>query len=121
MGNFEYTVTTNKPFTDVVEAVEKKTVELGFRVLHTHDIAATLAEKGFPREPVKIVEICNAKYASQVLEKDATPLPPPEKLGGRTQFRSIPLAKTHLTSGIVFPRIKPSEHDNEPRKTRSVY
>ncbi len=70
MGNFEYTVTTNKSFPEAVEAVEKKTVELGFRVLHTHDIASTLAEKGFPREPLKLVEICNAKYASQVLEKD---------------------------------------------------
>ena len=70
MENFEYTVTTNKPFADVVGAVEKKTVEMGFRVLHTHDIAATLAEKGFPREPLKLVEICNAKYASQVIEKD---------------------------------------------------
>ena len=70
MDNFEYTVTTNKPFADVVEAVEKKSVEAGFRVLHTHDVAATLAEKGFPREPLKIIEICNAKYASQVLEKD---------------------------------------------------
>jgi len=70
MGNFEYTVTTTKPFAEVVEAVEKKTVEMGFRVLHTHDIAATLAEKGFPREPLKLVEICNAKYANQVLEKD---------------------------------------------------
>ncbi len=70
MGNFEYTVTTNKLFADVVEAIEKKTVEFGFRVLHTHDIAATLSEKGFPREPLKLVEICNAKYASQVLDKD---------------------------------------------------
>ncbi len=29
-----------------------------------------MAEKGFPREPLKIIEICNAKYASQVLDKD---------------------------------------------------
>ncbi len=70
MNKFEYTVTTNKTFPEAVEAVEKKATELGFRVLHTHDFAATLAEKGFPREPLKLVEICNAKYASRVLEKD---------------------------------------------------
>ena len=51
-------------------AIETKSAEKGFRVLHTHDVAATLAEKGFPREPLKIIEICNAKYASQVLNKD---------------------------------------------------
>ena len=95
MGNFEYTVTTNKPFADVVEAVEKKTAELGFRVLHTHDIAATLAEKGFPREPLKLVEICNAKYASQVLEKDvkiSLMLPCPISVyvqGGKTHISTL--------------------------------
>lgn len=62
--------TTGKPFEEADLAVERKSAEHGFRVLHTHDVAATLAEKGFPREPLKIIEICNAKYASQVLNKD---------------------------------------------------
>jgi len=70
MADFEYTVTTQRPFEEVVARIEQKTAEKGFRVLHTHDVAATLAEKGFPRPPLKIVEICNAKYASQVLNKD---------------------------------------------------
>jgi uncharacterized protein (DUF302 family) len=70
MRTFEYTVTTNKSFEEAVEAIQQKATENGFRVLHTHDVAATLAEKGFPREPLKIIEICNAKYASQVLDKD---------------------------------------------------
>lgn len=70
MKNFEYTVTTSKGFDEAVAAVEAKSAEKGFRVLHTHDVAATLGEKGFPREPLKIVEICNARYASEVLKKD---------------------------------------------------
>jgi uncharacterized protein (DUF302 family) len=70
MQKFDYTVETKKSFNRAVAAVESKTQEKGFRVLHTHDVQATLAEKGFQREPLKIVEICNAKYASQVLEKD---------------------------------------------------
>lgn len=67
---FRYTVETSKPFDLAVRAIEQKTAEKGFRVLHTHDVAATLAEKGFPREPLKIVEICNARYASEALNKD---------------------------------------------------
>jgi uncharacterized protein (DUF302 family) len=67
---FEKTMTTQKSFDDAVAAIEKKSAEKGFRVLHTHDVAATLREKGFAREPLKIIEICNAKYASQVLDKD---------------------------------------------------
>lgn len=70
MQPFEKTVTTDKTFDEAVAAVEERTAANGFRVLHTHDMAATLAERGFPREPLKIVEICNAKYSSQVLSKD---------------------------------------------------
>lgn len=70
MKAFEYTVSTGKSFDAAVAAIEKKSAEQGFRVLHVHDVAATLAGKGFPREPLKIIEICNAKYASQVLAKD---------------------------------------------------
>ncbi len=39
-------------------------------MLAVHDVKATLESKGFSREPMKIVEICNAKYVSQVLAKD---------------------------------------------------
>lgn len=70
MRTFERTVVSTKSFEEAVAAVERTTAEKGFRVLHTHDVAATLAEKGFHRDPLKIVEICNAKYASQVLAKD---------------------------------------------------
>jgi uncharacterized protein (DUF302 family) len=95
MNEFEYTVTSNKTFPEAVDAVEKKTTELGFRVLHTHDFAATLAEKGFPREPLKLVEICNAKYASRVLEKDvkvSLMLPCPISVyvqGGKTYISTL--------------------------------
>ncbi|MCL4426279.1 MAG: DUF302 domain-containing protein [Firmicutes bacterium] len=69
-SEMSYTVETGKSFDEAVEAVEAKTRERGFRVLHVHDVQATLAEKGLQREPLKIIEICNAKYAHQVLEKD---------------------------------------------------
>ena len=72
MKNFEYTVKTSKSFDEAVSAVEQNTAANGFRVLHTQDVAATLAEKGFQREPLKIVEVCNAKYANEVLQKDIT-------------------------------------------------
>jgi len=87
---FERTLATSRSFDETVAAVEAKAVEKGFRVLYTHNVATTLAEKGFPREPLKIVEICNAKYASAMLEKDiriALMLPCPISIyvsGGRT-------------------------------------
>ena len=95
MREFERTVTTSKPFDQVVAAVEGKAAEKGFRVLHTHDVAATLAEKGYVRDPLKIVEICNAKYANAVLAKDvriSLMLPCPISVyveGGRTHISTM--------------------------------
>jgi uncharacterized protein (DUF302 family) len=68
--NFEKTVESSKSFDETVKAIEQKASEKGFRVLYTHDVAAALAEKGFRRSPLKIIEICNARYAHAVLEKD---------------------------------------------------
>jgi uncharacterized protein (DUF302 family) len=68
--DMDYTVRTEKSFADAVDSVIEHTAAAGFRVLYTHDVAATLAEKGFVRERVTLVEICNAKYASQVLAAD---------------------------------------------------
>ncbi len=70
MDKFDYTVETTKSVDEAVSAIETKAQEKGFRVLHVHDVQATLAAKGFEIEPMKIVEVCNAKFASQVLAKD---------------------------------------------------
>ena len=60
----DYTVPTSKGFDAAVEAVQQVIADAGFRVLFVHDVAATLAEKGFQRERVSIIEMCNAKYAA---------------------------------------------------------
>ncbi len=70
MAEFDYTVESFKGFDETVESIEAKSVEKGFKVLAVHDVKTTLESKGFAREPMKIIEICNAKYVSQVLEKD---------------------------------------------------
>ena len=95
MRDFKYTVQTNRSFDDTVAAVERKTAEKGFRVLHVHDVAATLGEKGFNREPLKIIEICNARYAHEALQKDvstALMLPCPISVyseGGNTYISTL--------------------------------
>ncbi|MDW7649971.1 MAG: DUF302 domain-containing protein [Bacillota bacterium] len=63
-----YEVVSTKSFAEAVDAVIEKTKANGFRVLHVHDVQATLAEKDFKREPLKIVEVCNAKYAHTALQ-----------------------------------------------------
>ncbi len=70
MAAFAYRLESSKPFDEVVANLERQTAEHKFRVLHVHDVQATLAEKGFQRDPVKIIEICNAGFAHQALRKD---------------------------------------------------
>ncbi|MBI5755019.1 DUF302 domain-containing protein [Candidatus Peregrinibacteria bacterium] len=68
--DFDYTLTTAKPFDETVQSVQDEIVKAGMRVLYIHDVQNSLAEKGFHREPFKIVEFCNAKYASEFLQAD---------------------------------------------------
>lgn len=70
MGNFQYTTNTSKNFEAAVSAIEQQSAKKGFRVLHTHDVSGTLAEKGFKQEPLKIIEVCNARYANEALNKN---------------------------------------------------
>ena len=65
-----YQRSTDLAFDEVVGRIEAKTAAKGFKVLHIHDVAATLAAKGLEREPYKIMEICNAGYAHQALQAD---------------------------------------------------
>src|SRR3989339_1357398 len=67
---FDYTITTTKTFDEAVQSVQDKITEAGMRVLYVHDVQKTLVEKGFEREPFKIVEFCNARFANEFLNKD---------------------------------------------------
>ena len=70
MKELAYRTESNKPFGAVTAELEKMTPEWGFRVLAIHDTQATLAEKGFKIEPMKIFEVCNAGFAYKAMEKN---------------------------------------------------
>lgn len=67
---FDYTVTTQKNFDAAVASVQEEIVNAGFRVLYTHDVQQSLAEKGFVLGPMKIIEFCSAKSAYAMLQED---------------------------------------------------
>ena len=67
---FDYTIITIKSFNEAVQGVQDEIAKAGMRVLYIHDVQKTLGEKGFKREPFKIIEFCNAKFANEFLEKD---------------------------------------------------
>ncbi|MBI5798503.1 MAG: DUF302 domain-containing protein [Candidatus Yonathbacteria bacterium] len=68
--NFDYTVITVKAFDEAVQCVQDEIANAGMRVLYVHDVQEALGEKGFQREPLKIIEFCNAKIADEFLNED---------------------------------------------------
>jgi uncharacterized protein (DUF302 family) len=66
----EYTIESSQSFDEAVSAVKKAAEEAKFSILAVHEISKTLESKGFPREPLTLIEVCNAKYASAVLKDD---------------------------------------------------
>ena len=67
---FDYTTTTTKTFDEAVQGVQDEIAKAGMRVLYVHDVQKMLGEKGFQRDPFKMVEFCNAKYADEFLNID---------------------------------------------------
>jgi uncharacterized protein (DUF302 family) len=63
-------VETKKSFTEACAALTELCPERMFRVLAEHDVQATLSERGFEREPLKIIEVCNAGFADKALKMD---------------------------------------------------
>ena len=63
----DYTKTTEKPFADVLQAVQDAAMARNFRTLHVHDVQATIAEKGFEIDRYSIVEVCNAGFAYKAI------------------------------------------------------
>ena len=67
---FDYTTATTKTFDEAVSRVQDEIVKADMRVLYVHDVQKTLVEKGFQRDPFKIIEFCSAKFANEFLNKD---------------------------------------------------
>ena len=65
-----YRIESDRPFGEVATGIEKQTAEHQFRVLAIHDVQETLAEKGFERAPLKIIEVCSAGFAHRATQKD---------------------------------------------------
>lgn len=66
-----YLVETGKSFDQAATDLEQAVKRLGFGVLHVHDLAATLRNKGIAfAEQCKVFEVCNPQQAAKVLSTD---------------------------------------------------
>lgn len=70
IGDFAYIVETKKSFDEAVVSVLKAVDKKGWALFQIYDVKERLATKGFDQKPLKIIEICSAKYANQFLNKN---------------------------------------------------
>ena len=68
--DFAYRLESDRPFDEVVQNLREQTAAHQFRVLAEHDVQQTLAEKGFERGPLTILEICNARFAHEATQRE---------------------------------------------------
>ncbi len=57
-------------FDETVERLDNIIAEAGWRVTHTHDLQETMRKNGYEVLPVKVIELCNPKYAYRMLSAD---------------------------------------------------
>ncbi len=70
LGEFASVAETNKPFDDAVVSVLKAIESNGWALFQVYDIKERLSAKGFSILPLKIIEICSAKYANKLISKN---------------------------------------------------
>ena len=68
--DFAHVVATKISFNEAVVSVIKAVEQKGWALFQVYDITERLAAKGFKHNPLKIIEICSAKYASRFLNKN---------------------------------------------------
>lgn len=59
-------------YNETIEAIKAEVGAMGWTVLATHDMAATLAKKGHTIAPLAILELCSGKYSVALVKNDAT-------------------------------------------------
>ncbi|MEI6057459.1 MAG: DUF302 domain-containing protein [bacterium] len=69
-NNFDYTVQSKRDFDSTAEGIINEIEKYGMRVLHIHDVRATLAQKGLASDSFKMIEFCKADYADTLLRID---------------------------------------------------
>ena len=68
--DFAYIIETRKSFDDAVVSVLRAVEQKAWSIFQIYDVKERLAAKGFEQKPLKIIEICSGKYASQFLNKN---------------------------------------------------
>ena len=67
--SFNYTVTTTKKPTEVIQSLEASLKEEGFGILWNFDVQGKLIEKGLEfNDEFIVLEVCNPNDAKQILE-----------------------------------------------------
>ncbi len=65
-----YATQTSKTVDEATVSVLKAAEKAGWSIFNIYDVRERLAAKGFQQRPLKIVELCSAKYANRFLDQN---------------------------------------------------
>jgi uncharacterized protein (DUF302 family) len=64
------TVVSKYTFAVTIETIKRAATAEKYGVQGVHELSKILTEKGFPRENLTVVEVCNPKHATDALSND---------------------------------------------------
>ncbi len=71
IGTFAHVEETSKGFDEASASVLRAADKAGWAIFASYDIQERLTAKGFPINRLKIIEICNARHASALIQREA--------------------------------------------------
>lgn len=110
-------------FNETIELLNQSIPEIGWKVVTTHNFQEILLKNGTAISPIKVLEVCNPKYASQLLTVDSllmySPLMPcrisvyEDSAGHCFISRMNSAAMAAMIGGIVYDVMSKANEDME--------
>lgn len=130
MNNDEMILVSESKFSfdETIERISQSIAEIGWKVVTTHNFQEILQKNGTSVRPLKVLEVCNPKYASQLLTIDSllmySPLMPCRISVYETSdghcfvSRMNSAAMAAMIGGIVFDVMNKANNDIEELVTK---
>lgn len=120
--DFAYVVETKKGIDQATISVLKAVEQKGWSLFQIYDVKERLAAKGFEQKPLKIIEICSAKYAHQFLNKNRlVSLCMPCKINVIQENQKVLITGMKPTMiSQFFPEINPAEAENAEKDIKEI-
>ena len=121
-ADFVHVAETTKTFDEAVVSVLNAADKKGWAIFQIYDVKERLAAKGFSQQPLKIIEICSAKYANNFLNKNRfSSICMPCKINVMQENETVKIVAMKPTMvSSFFPEIRQSEAAEAEKDVKEI-